>query len=160
MNVLLVFHPQNTVFVWVYPQKGTFRLKHPEVSKKGFYSPIYEIKPIKNLMSKYKVPYYISPFNERVVTVIYLYKSNQKMGSKLKKWRTGGYLPQPRTFIHICLRSRFEIRLGTTLGLRKSIPATFEPDRSGVTREDDPSHDFSINVLVHACEYIWFLHRD
>ena len=45
MNVLLVFHPQNTVFVWVYPQKGTFRLKHPQVSKKGFYSPIYEIKP-------------------------------------------------------------------------------------------------------------------
>jgi hypothetical protein len=39
------------------------------VSKKGFYLPIYEIKPIKNLMSKYKVPYYISPFNERVVTV-------------------------------------------------------------------------------------------
>jgi len=48
MNVLLVFHPQNTVFVWVYPQKGTFRLKHPQVSKKGFYSPIYEIKPKHN----------------------------------------------------------------------------------------------------------------
>jgi len=48
MNILLVFHPQNPVFVWVYPQKGTSQLKHPQPSKKGFYSPIYEIKPILN----------------------------------------------------------------------------------------------------------------
>jgi len=48
MNVLLVFHPQNPLFVWVYPQKGTSQLKHPQLSKKGFYSPIYEIKPLLN----------------------------------------------------------------------------------------------------------------
>ena len=45
MNVLLVFHPQNPVFVWVYPQKDCSHLKHPQLSKKSFYSPIYEIKP-------------------------------------------------------------------------------------------------------------------
>jgi len=47
MNVLLVIHPQNPVFVWVYPQKGTSLLKHQKLSKKGFYSPIYEIKLLK-----------------------------------------------------------------------------------------------------------------
>ena len=47
VNVLLVFHPQNPVFVSVYPQKGTSQLKHPQLSKKGFYSPIYEIKPLR-----------------------------------------------------------------------------------------------------------------
>jgi len=44
MNVLLVFHPQNPVFVWIHPQKGTSQLKYPQLTKKGFYSPIYEIK--------------------------------------------------------------------------------------------------------------------
>jgi len=45
MNVLLEFHPQNTVFVRVHPQVSRCQQKHPQVSKKGFYSPIYEIKP-------------------------------------------------------------------------------------------------------------------
>ena len=45
MNVLLVFHPQNPVIVWVYPQNSCSQLKHPQVSKKSFYSLIYEIKP-------------------------------------------------------------------------------------------------------------------
>jgi len=45
MNVLLVIHPQNPVFVRVYPQKVTSLLKHPQMSKKSFYSPIYKIEP-------------------------------------------------------------------------------------------------------------------
>ena len=47
MNVLIVIHPQNPVFVWIHPQKGTILQKHPQVSEKGFYSPISEIKPNK-----------------------------------------------------------------------------------------------------------------
>ena len=64
MNVLLVFHPQNPVFVWVYPQKGTSQLKHPQLSKKSFYSPIYEIKPIINYQET--TPTHASPWRQRI----------------------------------------------------------------------------------------------
>jgi len=46
MNVLLVSYPQTLIFVWVYPQKGVSLQQHPHMSKKGFNSPICEIKPI------------------------------------------------------------------------------------------------------------------
>jgi len=52
MNVLLEFHPQNTVFVRVHPQVSRCQQKYPQVSKKGFYSPIYEIKPRKKQRKK------------------------------------------------------------------------------------------------------------
>ena len=40
---------------------------------------------VQELVQSSRIPYRYLPFHERAVTVLYWYKSNQKMGSKLKK---------------------------------------------------------------------------
>jgi len=51
---IYIYKLWNPVFVWVYQQKGTSLQKHPQLSKKGFYSPVFEIKP-KKIVNRYKI---------------------------------------------------------------------------------------------------------
>jgi len=55
--------------------------------------------------TRFRITYLSFPFDENAVTVLYWYKSNPKIGSRLKKWRMGMnswniYHPLPTSLRH------------------------------------------------------------